>query len=255
VEPLFSENGFNGSCIFTINNAEEVLKTYDQFEGSEFPLYQHKAYAFLSSAGTHPFISLCDLEYFDDMSTQIKVEYLIRPGGRIPAKIARQIIHDDQIIAMAPISARSIPVQPSAYTPMAPPTGPANMQQQPPAAPIAAGNVRGVPRGPAHVKANGAPSNAAKHVPSQPRNAQQQQHQNGHLAKAHTNTHSNNSANYHNNANSSTAGKSLLQRMGIGLAERISGAPVSGSASPAGSAGFGKGKKAGGAGPARPVSR
>jgi hypothetical protein len=255
VEPLFSENGFNGSCIFTINNAEEVLKTYDQFEGSEFPLNQHKAYAFLSSAGTHPFISLHDLEYFDDMSTQIKVEYLIRPGGRIPAKIARQIIHDDQIIAMAPISARSIPVQPSAYTPMAPPTGPANMQQQPPAAPIAAGNVRGVPRGPAHVKANGAPSNAAKHVPSQPRNAQQQQHQNGHLAKAHTNTHSNNSANYHNNANSSTAGKSLLQRMGIGLAERISGAPVSGSASPAGSAGFGKGKKAGGAGPARPVSR
>ncbi|KAJ9105243.1 hypothetical protein QFC21_001608 [Naganishia friedmannii] len=223
VEPLFSENGFNGSCIFTISNAEEVLKTYDQFEG----------------------------KYFDDMSTQIKVEYLIRPGGRIPAKIARQIIHDDQIIAMAPISSRPVPVQSSAYAPVAPPTGPANMQPQV-ATPVPAGNPRGVPRGAVHAKANGAPTNASTHVPSQPRNVQQQ-HQNGNPAKAHSNNN-NNSANYHNNANSSTAGKSLLQRMGIGLAERISGAPVSGAASPAGLAGSGKGRKAGGAGPARPVS-
>lgn len=193
---------------------------------------------------------LCVTEYFDDMSTQIKVEYLIRPGGRIPAKIARQIIHDDQIIAMAPISSRPVPVQPSAYTSAAPPTGPANMQQHV-ATPVAGGNPR-VPRGAAHGKANGASANTSKPVPSQPRNVQQQ-HQNGNPNKAHNNN--NNSANYHNNANSSTAGKSLLQRMGIGLAERISGAPMPGSASPTGSVGGGKGKKAGGAGPARPVPR
>ncbi|KAJ9108142.1 hypothetical protein QFC19_002610 [Naganishia cerealis] len=227
VEPLFSENGFNGSCIFTISTADEVLKTYDQFEGT------------YSSV-------LSITEYFDDMSTQIKVEYLIRPGGRIPVKIARQIIHDDQIIAIAPISAQAVPVRPSGHNVAPPPTGPANMQQQVAAFPTT-GESRGVPRGGAQNKANGTATHASKPVPSQSRNAHQQ-YQNGNPAK----THSNNNANYHNNANSSTAGKSLLQRMGIGLAERISGAPLSGSGSPGGA---GKGKKLGNAGPVRPVSR
>ena len=37
VDPIYDEIGFNGSCIFTLYTTEDVLKTYEQFEGSTFP--------------------------------------------------------------------------------------------------------------------------------------------------------------------------------------------------------------------------
>jgi hypothetical protein len=225
-------------------------------------------------SGTHLALSNTCLsfrpEFFDDMSTQITVELLIRPGSRVPVKIARQLVHDDQIIAVAPIR------PPPQYT--LPPAHYANGQSAAPvpsattdniaqqsSAPIPTGPARGTPREPAHNRQNGAPSNPS--APSKPRGAQQQQQNGAPQPPKHQNNNNNNNnnnntsgsnnANYNKNTSSAISGKSLLQRMNIGLAERISGAPVPKGNPPTEPASSKKNKKQGGAGagPVRPNAR
>lgn len=192
------------------------------------------------------------------MSTQIKVEYLIRPGSRIPIKIARQIIDVDQIIAVAPIHAQAQSMAPVAYytngqaAAVMPPAGPSSVQAQ---TVVSSGPAGNAPRGPAQSKANGGFPNAPASAPSKPRGGQTQQ-QSGALQGSKQQPNSNN-ANYHKNTGSATSGKSLLQRMNIGLAERISGAPTPKGNPPTEPASAKKLKKHGvaGPGPARPNAR
>ncbi|KAI5454046.1 hypothetical protein NCC49_005037 [Naganishia albida] len=206
-----------------MSNADDVLKTYDAFEG----------------------------KYFDDMATQITVELLIRPGARVPVKIARQIINEDQIIAVAPKkSQQSQSASPSAYygNGQSAPSAHAASSSTQQSTPVPTGPSRGAPREPAQNRQNGAPVN-----PSAPTRPRAQQQQNG-AAQAAKNQNNNNNAHYNKNTSSATSGKSLLQRMNIGLAERISGAPVPMGNSTTEPASSKKNKKQGGAGagPARP---
>jgi hypothetical protein len=186
------------------------------------------------------------------MATQIKVEYLIRPGSRIPVKIARQIIDEGQIVAITPTHAQSQAAVPIPYYANGQAAaGPSNVVPQ---AAVPTGPTRNAPRGPAQNKANGAFSGPSTSAPSKPRGAQQQQ-QNG-SAQA-SKSQSNNNANYHKNAGSATSGKSLLQRMNIGLAERISGGPQMKGNPPTepASAKKAKGKGVASTGPIRPNAR
>ena len=183
------------------------------------------------------------------MSTQIKVEYLIRPGSRVPVKIARQIIHDDQIVAVTPIHPPSQPVTPAAYYPNGQtPAGPSNNTLQ---ANIPTGPTRNAPRGPAQSKANGTFANSSASTSAKSR---QTQLQNAQGSKPHA---SNNNSNHNKNAGAATSGKSLLQRMNIGLEERISRVPPSKGSPPTEPVSSKKLKNsnASGPGPARPNAR
>lgn len=190
------------------------------------------------------------------MSTQITVELLIRPGSRVPVTIARRLVHEDQIIAVAPIKPLPQSANPSVYygngqsAPLAPAAASSNVAQQD-STPIPTGPARGTPRDPAQNRQNGTPVNQS--APTKPR-AQQQQ--NG-AAQPPKNQNTNNNANYNKNTSSATSGKSLLQRMNIGLAERISGAPVPKGNPPTEPASSKKKQKQGaaGVGPARPNAR
>jgi hypothetical protein len=195
-------------------------------------------------------------EYFDDMSTQITVELLIRPGSRVPVKIARRLVHEDQIVAVAPI--KSLPQSANApvyygngqNAALAPAAASSSVAQQN-STPIPTGPARGTPRDPAQNRQNGPSGNPS--APPKPR-AQQQ---NSGTAQPPKNQNNNSNANYNKNTSSATSGKSLLQRMNIGLAERISGAPVAKGNPPTEPASSKKNKKQGGAGvgPARSNTR
>lgn len=191
-------------------------------------------------------------EFFDDMSTQITVEFLIRPGSRVPVKIARQLVHDDQIIAVAPIHPQTQSAMPSTYIGNGQNTAaiPSDNVAQQNSAPIPTGPARGTPREPSHNRQNGAPAKPS--APTKPRGAPQQ---NG--SSQPTKNQNQNNANYHKNTSAATSGKSLLQRMNIGLAERISGAPLPSGNPPTEPASSKKNKKQVGAaaGPARPNAR
>ena len=185
------------------------------------------------------------------MSTQIKVEYLIRPGSRVPVKIARQIIDVDQIVAIAPIHPQSLPVAPPAFNPNSQTAaGPSTVpvQQQ-----VSSGPIRNAPRGPAQSMVNGTFANSS--APSNTKSRASQQH-NGNVQGSKPPANSNN-ANQNKKAGAATPGKSLLQRMNIGLAERISGGPQLKGNPPTEPASAKKLKKQNGSGPgpARPNAR
>jgi hypothetical protein len=234
-----------------MKTVEDVLKTYDAFEGSMYStISMLKAY---DRPSAHWLMIFPPPEYFDDMATQITVELLIRPGAWVPVKLARQIINEDQIIAVAPIKPQAQSVNPPAYygngqsASSAPAASSSHVAQQS-SAPIPTGPSRSGPREPARDRQNGAPANQS--APTRPR-AQQQQNGAPQAPK-----NQNNHANVNKNTSAGTSGKSLLQRMNIPLAERISGGPVAKGNSPTEPAASKKNKKLGGAGgPDRPNAR
>lgn len=250
MDPIFDDaNAFTGSCIFTMKTVEDVLKTYDAFEGSTYRTIPVVKASDRTSAHR---LMYSPPEYFDDMATQITVELLIRPGARVPVKLARQIINEDQIIAVAPIKPLAQSVNPPAYygngQPSSAPAASSSHVAQQSSTPIPTGPSRSGPREPARDRQNGTPANQS--AQTRPR-AQQQQNGAPQAPK-----NQNNNANVNKNTSAGTSGKSLLQRMNIPLAERISGGPVAKGNSPTEPASSKKNKKLGGAGgPDRPNAR